>query len=175
VRCTAPAVCAAFDPTLARVLAPALLALCALGVLLAGACYFIAEEGSAAGSAVALPRNPLELSTALIFAAAFVTVALASSWVKGRFGHMGLYALAAVVGVTDIDPFVLSIAQGGLPGAKTVVLVVAVLVAASSNNLLKAVYAAIFGGLRRSLTALGALLLLAVAGLATAVWLAGGS
>lgn len=167
-------VIAAFNLTLARALAPTLLALCALGIVLAGACYLAAEEGSAARSTVALPKNPLELSTALVFAATFVVVALLSSWVKGRFGHAGFYSLAAVVGVTDIDPFVLSVAQGSLPGTTTVVLAVAVLVAASSNNVLKAVYAAIFGGLRRSLTALGALLLLALAGLGTALWLLGG-
>jgi len=54
--------------------------------------------------------------------------------------------LSAVVGLTDIDPFVLNIAQGGIAGMTVASLCAAVLIAASSNNLAKAAYAVGFGG-----------------------------
>lgn len=41
------------------------------------------------------------------------------------------------MGATDIDPFVINIAQGGVP----TMLSAAVLIAASSNNIAKAIYA----------------------------------
>ena len=54
-------------------------------------------------------------------------------------GRPGLYALAAVMGVTDVDPFILSLAESGstpvtLAGG-------AIVIAAASNNLIKGVYA----------------------------------
>ena len=58
-------------------------------------------------------RNPLELATAATFAVLFVVISIASAWATQRFGSAGIYALAAIVGVSDIDPFVLNLAQGG--------------------------------------------------------------
>jgi uncharacterized membrane protein (DUF4010 family) len=168
-------VVAVLNPGLGRALAPALLSLCALGALLAGACYRWSAPRAQQGSAVGLPSNPLELSTAFTFAAAFVAVALASSWFQNSFGRTGLYAMAALVGVTDIDPFVLSVAQGAVPGTATSSLVACVLIAASSNDVLKAVYAAAFGGLRRSVAVIVSLVVLAAAGFALAFRLVAGT
>ena len=56
----------------------------------------------------------------------------------------GIYSLAAIVGITDIDPFVLNLAQGGASGMSNGALAAAILIAASSNNILKAIYAAGF-------------------------------
>ena len=91
---------------------------------------------------------------------------------KTHFGHAGVYWLAAIVGVTDIDPFVLSLAQGGVHDMHTTVVMVAVLIAAASNNVLKATYAVSFAGMRNSLPSVGALMLLAAANLGVAAWLA---
>lgn len=49
-------------------------------------------------------------------------------------------------GATDIDPFVLNLAQGGAPGMRPSAIAAAVLIAASANNLAKADYAIGFGG-----------------------------
>ena len=91
--------------------------------------------------------NPLQLTTALIFAAVFVAVSLASAWIEAAFGRPGIMVLAALVGVADIDPFVLSLAQGGVAGIGLPALAAAVLIAASANNLAKAGYAVGFAGL----------------------------
>jgi uncharacterized membrane protein (DUF4010 family) len=106
----------------------------------------------------------------LIFAALFVAISLASAWLRARFGEGGLFGLAAIVGATDIDPFVLSIAAGGTASLLAGVGVAAILIAASVNNLAKAVYAAAFAGGRAAAAPAGALGLLAVAGGAAAWW-----
>ena len=102
-----------------------------------------------------------------------VVISIVSAWVKGAFGESGILALSAVVGLTDIDPFVLNIAQGGIAGMSVASLCAAVLIAASSNNVAKAAYAIGFGGAagRRPATMLIALAVLGVA--AAAVYVVG--
>jgi uncharacterized membrane protein (DUF4010 family) len=114
-------------------------------------------------------RNPLELGAAAIFALLFIATSLVSSWATTKFGASGIYALAAIVGVTDIDPFVLNLAQGGTAGLPEPALASAILIAASSNNILKALYAASFAGRRTTAASAVALVVLAIAGVAIAI------
>ncbi len=113
------------------------------------------------------PRNPLQLSTALVFAILLVVISVITAWVRATFGSSGLLTLSAVVGLTDIDPFVLNIAQGGLAHTAVAVLCAAVLIAAASNNLAKAAYALGFGGVAARRPAV-LLLLLALLGVGAA-------
>lgn len=160
-----------FNLGLARTLAPALvllfLAAVVFAALLHGPRLGKAKTGASPAEA---PENPLELSAAAFFAIIFVVISLASTWVKTAVGQSGLLWLAAVIGVADIDPFILNLAQGGVAGATNQFLAVAVLIAASSNNLLKATYASAFSG-GRGLLAGAALLALSLAGVAIAVWM----
>jgi uncharacterized membrane protein (DUF4010 family) len=114
----------------------------------------------------------LELGAAVIFAAVFVLISLATAWARSRFGTTGLYLLAAIVGVSDIDPFVLSLAEHGAGQMSVASGVIAILIAISSNNLLKASYTAAFAGARASVPPAVALGLLALSGLGIAAWLA---
>ena len=116
--------------------------------------------------------NPLELGAAAIFAALFIAVSLVSSWAVQQFGTAGIYALAVIVGVSDIDPFVLSLAQNGAGQVSPHVGVVAILLATSSNNLLKATYAMAYSGGNRLIWPVAALVLLAACGIGVAVTLA---
>jgi uncharacterized membrane protein (DUF4010 family) len=84
--------------------------------------------------------------TALIFAFIFVAVSLTTSWVEAAFCETGIFTLAGLVGASDIDPFVLNLAQGGAPGMRPSAIAAAILIAASANNLAKAGYAIGFGG-----------------------------
>jgi uncharacterized membrane protein (DUF4010 family) len=155
---------AIFNLRLAWALAPALAGLFAVGAALALYEWRrIARRPAGAGLAVPAV-NPLEVPTALIFAALFVAISVLSAWVGAVFGQTGVLSLAAIVGFTDIDPFVLSIAQGGLPTVPTAVLCAAIIVAASSNNVLKAAYAVVFGGFASSRRPAAMLVLLAVLG-----------
>ena len=83
--------------------------------------------------------------------------------------------LAAVVGVTDIDPFVLSLAHGSEAALGRTTMAVAVLIAASSNNLLKAAYAVGFAGWRKGRWPLLGLAVLSLLGLVSAAWLVRGA
>ncbi|HWB49509.1 MAG TPA: DUF4010 domain-containing protein [Stellaceae bacterium] len=161
-----------FDRPLALALAPAMLSLAGAGLALAALWWFARRAAAQAGPTDGIPGNPLELAPALVFAALFVAVSLAASWARERFGATGVYGLAAIVGLTDIDPFVLSIASGGtappLPGDTAAA---AVLIAASSNNVLKAAYAAGFAGFSRAVAPAAGLMLLALGGAAVAWWM----
>ena len=57
-------------------------------------------------------HQPAAATTALVFAAFFLAVSLATAWVQSVFGQPGIFALAALVGVSDIAPLVLGLAQG---------------------------------------------------------------
>jgi uncharacterized membrane protein (DUF4010 family) len=157
-------VCALFNLELARLVAVPLIALAALSALAA------AQRARSHGAAASQGdfSNPLQLSTALIFAALFVVVSMLATFAQHAFGHAGVYVLAAIVGVTDIDPFVLSLAQGGAAGVGSSAAAVAILIAASSNNVLKAAYTLAFSRQRAAAVPAAILALLAVAGVATA-------
>jgi uncharacterized membrane protein (DUF4010 family) len=161
-----------FNRPLALGLAPALLGLSVLGFVIAGFWYWISGARPADTQAATPPANPLELGAAAIFATLFVAISLASAWARSQYGTTGVYVLAAIVGVSDIDPFVLSLAEHGAGQMPVAVGIVAILIAASSNNLLKAGYAAAFAGLRASAAPVVALGLLAIGGIGLAAWMA---
>lgn len=89
-------------------------------------------------------NNPLEFKTALIFAALFIFFSLLTGLVNKHFGESGINVLSFLVGVTDIDPFILNLFQSKWD-IENAVLVMAVLNAITSNNLLKMIYGIIFG------------------------------
>jgi uncharacterized membrane protein (DUF4010 family) len=156
-----------FNLPLALRLAPALGALALAGFAAAGIRFFIGR-GAAAASPHVAPGNPLDLGTAALFALLFVATSLSAAFVTRHFGVNGILGLAAVVGVTDIDPFVLSLSQGGVPGVSASAVAAAILIATSSNNLLKAGYALMFAGWRRTLPCALVLVALAAAGVTIA-------
>lgn len=164
-------VIAVFDWSLARSLAPVMVVLFILGAALAALQYRFARGGKVAASAKAAPRNPLELTAAVIFAVLFVVISIATQWARAHYGAAGVDTLAAVVGFTDIDPFVLSIAQGGTGAMPVATASTAVLIAIASNNVLKAAYAIAFAGWRASLNAAAVLVALGALGIGAAVFL----
>ena len=85
--------------------------------------------------------NPLELRAALFFALLFLGMLIATRLAVVYLGKAGVYGLAAVMGVTDVDPFIMGMTQSA--GSLTPVSVgaAAFLVAADSNNLVKGAYA----------------------------------
>ncbi len=85
-------------------------------------------------------QNPLEFKTAVLFGGLFVLFALLTGFVVGRYGAQGAQTLAFMVGVTDIDPFILNLFQGKW-NLDAMVISLAVLNAITSNNILKMVYA----------------------------------
>jgi uncharacterized membrane protein (DUF4010 family) len=121
---------------------------------------------------ISLGQNPLELGAAAIFAILFIVTSLLPTWVTTQFGVTGIYSLAAIIGFTDIDPFVLNLAQGGTSTVPTEAIAPAILIAASSNNLLKAAYAVLFAGGWTVAPSAAALGVLAAAGILVALGMA---
>ncbi len=85
-------------------------------------------------------QNPLEFKTAVLFGGLFILFAMVTGFVVGRYGAQGAQTLAFVVGVTDIDPFIINLFQGKWNLDDTVI-TLAVLNAITSNNILKMIYA----------------------------------
>jgi uncharacterized membrane protein (DUF4010 family) len=165
------AIVAIFNLSLASALVLPICALSVAGFIFCAVQYWWRagpEKQSAQAIHLAAGSNPLELGTAAIFALLFVAVSLATVLVKSQLGISGIYALAAVVGISDIDPFVLNLAQGGVAGMETAALAAAILIAASSNNILKAAYAAGFAGGKATAVSAAVLVALALAGFAAA-------
>jgi uncharacterized membrane protein (DUF4010 family) len=160
---------AVFNQALALALLPQLLSLSALALAIALGWYYIGNAGSHQHERAGVPSNPLELVTAATFAALFIVISIASAWATRRFGSAGAYALAAIVGVSDIDPFVLNLAQNEPNQIAANVATGAVLVATSSNNLVKAVYAFAYSKAQMRSFPVAALALLAACGIALAV------
>jgi uncharacterized membrane protein (DUF4010 family) len=161
------AVIAFFSLPLAAAVGPGLGGLCLAGALLAWWEWRKIPPGSSENLSIPA-RNPLQVATALVFAALFLGVSLLTAWVEAFFGQAGILTLAAIVGASDIDPFVLNLAQGGVPGMGPPALAAAILVAASANNVAKAGYTIAFGGLAAGRSAALSLLVLALAGFAAA-------
>lgn len=90
-----------------RVLPP-LLAMTAL----AGTVASVAHRIALRSQAVATEESPpSELKSAVMFGLLYVLVLFAVSYAKGRFGSAGLYTVAAISGLTDMDAITLSTAS----------------------------------------------------------------
>ena len=93
--------------------------------------------------------NPAQLKSALVFGALYAAVLLAVAWARDQFGTAGLYAVAAISGLTDVDAITLSTArlaeQGGVAAGEGWR---AILLAALSNLVFKAGIVAALGSWR---------------------------
>lgn len=111
------------------------------------------------------PRNPLEIGAAFAFAALFLAVLVGTELALQHLGSAGVYVLALVLGVADVDPFILSLTQTAGTVTPTAVAAAAVCLAAAANNLAKGFYALAFADRPTGWRGLAGLALLALAGL----------
>ncbi|MDH3267909.1 MAG: DUF4010 domain-containing protein [Ignavibacteria bacterium] len=91
-------------------------------------------------------QNPFEIKPAILFASLFVILSIVTIWVKQFFGSAGLLGLSAIVGVTDIDPFIVSVINKQLPVEN--IIGSAIIIAMMSNTIVKGIY---FGFLAKGL------------------------
>jgi len=117
------------------------------------------------------PKNPLELRAALLFAGLFLVMLIATHLVAIHLGRAGVYVLAAVMGVADVDPFIMGMTQSAGAVTSLQVAAVAILIAAASNNIVKGVYAYLLSDRRTGMMSLCLLVGLAVLGLVPLLWL----
>jgi uncharacterized membrane protein (DUF4010 family) len=121
------------------------------------------------------PKNPLELRAALLFAVLFIAMVVVTHLTVAYLGQKGVYGLAAIMGLSDVDPFILGITQSAGSDTPLIVAAVGIAIAAASNNVAKGFYAYGFSNRRTGLLSLCLLLALAVLGLTPLIWLLGHS
>lgn len=92
--------------------------------------------------------NPLEMTSAFTFAAIFLAILVATKVVAERFGSTGVLVMAAIMGAADVDPFILGLTQTTGSGLDLGIAALAVVIASAVNNLMKGIYAVIFGSKR---------------------------
>ncbi|HWL70164.1 MAG TPA: MgtC/SapB family protein [Geminicoccus sp.] len=100
--------------------------------------------------------NPLELRVALKLAAIIAVIMLLAKLVGDRFGATGLYVLAAVSGLADVDALTLSMARMGGSGITLAVAAGSIAIAVAVNTAVKCVMAGALGSPRLGLLVTGA-------------------
>jgi uncharacterized membrane protein (DUF4010 family) len=132
-------------PLLGLALLPALGPMAAIGILI-GLWLWLRRGGAGGETEETALGNPLDLWAAIRFAVLLAVIALASKLLTREIGDSGLYALAAISGLADVDALTLStaeLARGGLalPSAGW-----AIMIAVWANTLAKAVIVAVIAG-----------------------------
>jgi uncharacterized membrane protein (DUF4010 family) len=118
------------------------------------------------------PSNPLEMRSALLFAVLFVAVLIATHLAVKYLGKSGVYSLAALMGVTDVDPFIMGMTDAAGKTTAVNMAAISILIAAASNNVVKGIYAYSLSDRKTGRLTLTLLVALAAAGLTPLIWLA---
>lgn len=112
-------------------------------------------------------ENPFSLIAAAKFGALFAVVLLAVKIVQENFPPSGLYAVAALSGLVDVDAITLSMAEFAQSGEARIA-VIAIVIAAVANTLVKCGMAFVIAGVALGKPLIIATLVTLAAGLATA-------
>ena len=91
-------------------------------------------------------KNPVELGAALGFAAVLSVLFVLVRAAQTFFGDTGIYVLAAISGIADVDTVSLSLAQATRENLSLEIAATGILIAAMVNTLFKAVLATFIGG-----------------------------
>ena len=160
-----------FNRQLGLLLAPSFLVLA--GLAIAGG-WFWSRRPDPVSSEIKRefePANPLELQAAFVFALFFLAMLVTTQLVVTYLGRAGVHILAAVMGVTDVDPFIMGMTQAAGTLTPFKVAAESVLIAAASNNLIKGIYSYTLADRKTGSQSLALLAALAIAGLVPLLWL----
>jgi uncharacterized membrane protein (DUF4010 family) len=160
-----------FNRSLMVKLAPSFLALALLALLVGWIWSRRPDASSGAIKREFEPANPLELRAAFLFAVFFLATLIATHLVVVHLGRAGVYALAAIMGVTDVDPFIMGMTQATPTLTPLTVASASVLIAAASNNVVKGIYAYSTADRKTGTQSLCLLIGLAALGLVPLLWL----
>ncbi len=131
-------------PGAAGEMVPPLAVLLGVSVVLAGGLYALSYRQTAE---MPVPKNPAELRGALVFGLLYAGVLWAVAVARDGYGAAGLYTVAVLSGLTDVDAITLSSAQlvqsGSLAPATAWR---AILIAVLANSSFKFAVVAVLGG-----------------------------
>ena len=164
------ALIAIFNRRLVATLAPAFLIIATVAIV-AGWLWSRRAEAGTEIKREFEPKNPLELLAAFLFALLFLAMLAATQLAITYLGTTGVNSLAAIMGITDVDPFIMGMTQAAGTLTPLTIAAAAVLIAAASNNLIKGVYAYSLADRKTGIQSLGFLASLAALGLAPLFWL----
>ncbi|MAL98052.1 MAG: hypothetical protein CL583_06335 [Alteromonadaceae bacterium] len=117
-------------------------------------------------------QNPLDLKSALWFGALLTVILLLGHLLQEGFGDAGVYLLAAVSGVTDVDAITLSLTRLSQESLAAETAILGIVIAATVNNLVKTGLAAGIGGWKLGRLVAGPMVVALAGGLVLAGWLA---
>ncbi len=163
---------ALFNQSLIRTLGPPFMILAAGSMFVGWIWTRVPDAKSGAVAREFEPKNPLELRAAFLFGALFLAMLIATHLVVTYLGQAGVYTLAGLMGVTDVDPFIMGMTASAGRGATLPVASAAILIAAASNNIVKGFYAFTLCDRKTGTQSIILLVLLALAGLAPLWWVA---
>jgi uncharacterized membrane protein (DUF4010 family) len=161
---------AIFNQQLVRKVGIPLLILAVVGLAAGWLWSRIPDETSHDVAKSYVPRNPLELWAALLFGGIFIGMLILTRLAVVHLGSGGVYGLAALMGLSDIDPFVLSLTQSAGTIASVSVAASAIIIAAASNSVVKGCYAFGFADRRTGRRALWLLLGFSAVGCLPLLW-----
>ncbi|MNY12669.1 hypothetical protein D3C86_1457640 [compost metagenome] len=96
-------------------------------------------------------RNPLDLATAIKFGLLLALIGFMATLLQSKVGNSGVYLLALVSGITDVDAITLSLSQLSHKELALEVAARAILLAGLVNSLVKGLLALVIGGRRLGL------------------------
>lgn len=131
--------------------------------------YYNSAHESTTGGEPPL-QNPFELGPALRFAALLVLILFLVEACRYWLGDAGIYLVALLAGLTDVDAITLSLARKALGELDSRVAAQGIFIATMSNSLVKGGLIAMIGGSRMALLSLPVMAAGLLAGLAT-LWL----
>jgi uncharacterized membrane protein (DUF4010 family) len=152
-------------------LAPIFIPLCVMGLVAGGfAAFFYYRDGAQKqpgnSKGDLKVANPFSLTAAAKFAAFFAAVLVAVKIAQESFSANGVYAVAALAGLTDVDAITLSMAELAKSGTAQVA-VTAIVIAALVNTVVKCGIAFFLGGASLGKPLLLTTAVMLVAGLAS--------
>ena len=123
-----------------------------------------------ATSVAEVPSNPLQFISALQMAVLFQVVLFAVRWAQGMWGETGIFLSAGVLGLTDVDALVVSIAKDAGTQLSIAAAARAITIGILANTLLKLSIGVLIGAKRFRRIVLLGLLAVALACAASLAW-----
>lgn len=136
---------AVLAPTLASALALPLGLAAAVAAGFVAFIWYSARHSKLASDEMAL-SNPFELTQAIKFALLLTVIQILEQLLSDKFGEAGLYVLAAITGLADLDAITLSVARDVTGESDVMRGVIAILIAMASSILVKSIIASRAGG-----------------------------
>ncbi|KPP97948.1 MgtC/SapB family protein [Marinobacter sp. HL-58] len=126
------------------------------------------NQGALEATRPELTQNPLDLKSALLFGALLTGILLLGEFLQEWLGDLGIFMLAATSGVADVDAITLSLTRMSQDSLAMQTAVIGIVIAAATNNLVKAGIAGAIGRRELGTRVAGPMVLSLIAGLAVA-------